>query len=70
MEITGGEYGQIKAEGAVSGPLTESLMGRLSMYYEDTDGFVEDSIGGDHYDIGNYSGRRRYFMNRMKNCPY
>ncbi len=31
VELTGGEYGQFKAEGAVSGPLSDSLMGRVSI---------------------------------------
>lgn len=57
IELTGGEYGQIKAEGAISGPLAESLKGRLSMYYEDTDGYIENSTGPDSHDVGNYSGR-------------
>ena len=29
LELTGGEFGQIRAEGAVSGPLGDSLSGRL-----------------------------------------
>ena len=57
IELTGGEYGQFKAEGAISGPLAEALKGRLSMYYEDTDGYIENSTGPDAHDVGNYSGR-------------
>ena len=57
IELTGGEYGQFKAEGAISGPLAKSLKGRLSMYYEDTDGYIENSTGPDSHDVGNYSGR-------------
>lgn len=57
VEVTGGEYGQIKVEGAVSGPLGETLNGRLSMYYEHTDGYIENSTGDDSHDVGNYSGR-------------
>ena len=57
IELTGGEYGQFKAEGAVSGPLADSISGRLSMYFEDTDGYIENSTGPDSHDVGNYSGR-------------
>ena len=57
IELTGGEYGQIRAEGAVSGPLSDKVKGRLSMYYEDTDGYIKNSTGPDSHDVGNYSGR-------------
>ncbi len=57
IEFTAGEYGQIKGEGAVSGPLSDVLKGRLSMYYEDTDGFLEIDNGPDTRDVGNFSGR-------------
>ena len=57
VELTGGEYGQFKAEGAVSGPLSDSLMGRVSMYFEDTGGYIKNSTGDDSHDVGNYSGR-------------
>lgn len=56
-ELSGAEYGEIKAEGAVSGPITDSLMGRLSMFYQDNDGYIENSTGDDSHDVGNYSGR-------------
>ena len=57
VELTGGEYGQIRAEGALSGPLGDTLSGRLSLAYEDTDGYQENRIGDDLNDVNNFSGR-------------
>ena len=57
LELTGGEFGQIRAEGAASGPLGDSLSGRLSLAYENTDGYQENRIGPDVNDVDNFSGR-------------
>jgi iron complex outermembrane receptor protein len=57
LEVTGGEYGQVRVEGALSGPLTDTLAGRLSLAYEDTDGYQENRLGDDLNDVNNISGR-------------
>ena len=57
IELTGGEFGQIRTEGVLSGPLGETLAGRLSITYEDTDGYQENRIGDDLNDVNNFSGR-------------
>ena len=59
IEATGGEYGQNRFEGAVSGPLTDVLAGRLSMAYHDDDGYIENLTltDRDSNDIHNFSGR-------------
>lgn len=56
-ELTGGDFGMIKGEAAVSGPLGDGLSGRLSVFHESNDGFVENDIGDDPYNRNNYSGR-------------
>ena len=44
-ELTFAEYDQLKFEGAVSGPLTERVQGRLSVATNRHDGYVETNIG-------------------------
>lgn len=56
-ELTGGEFGMIKAEAAVSGSLSDTINGRLSLFHESNDGFVENTIGDDPYNRNNNSGR-------------
>ena len=57
VEVTGGEYEQIRTEAAISGPLGETMAGRLSFSYEDTDGYQENRIGDDVNDVNNISLR-------------
>jgi iron complex outermembrane receptor protein len=57
FELTAGEFGQIRAEGVFSGPLSDTTSGRLSLAYEKTDGYQENSIGDDLNDVNNFSGR-------------
>ena len=57
IELTGGEFGQVRTEGALSGPLGETLSGRISLAYEDTDGYQENRIGDDLNDVNNFSAR-------------
>ena len=42
-----GSYDQIKAEGAVSGPLNDGMRARLAGAYHQHDGYVENRIGPD-----------------------
>ena len=45
-------------EGAISGPLTDSLSGRVALRYEDRDGYVENLTNGeDDQSVDDYSGR-------------
>jgi len=57
FELTGGEFGQVRAESVFSGPLGDTTAGRLSLAYEKTDGFQENTIGDDLNDVNNFSGR-------------
>jgi iron complex outermembrane receptor protein len=57
LTVTGGSYGQIATEGAISGPLSETLRARLSFTTEHRGGYIENAVGKD---IGNarfYAGR-------------
>lgn len=57
LTVTGGSYGQIATEGAISGPISDGLRARLSFTTEHRDGYIKNSTGRD---IGNsrfYAGR-------------
>ena len=57
-EFTAGENEKIRFEGAVSGPITDSLAGRLSVAYEDDDSYITDLGPNDAgLDINNFSTR-------------
>ncbi len=54
--FTVGRYNQVVVDGAVSGPLSDSLQGRLAFIYNEDDGWMEsvdpsvpDRGGNDHY---------------------
>ena len=56
--VTAGSYGQFIAEGAISGPLTETMQGRIAAISNTDDGYmesvipgVEDRGGNDHYAV-------------------
>jgi len=58
VEVEVGDFDEVRAEGAVSGPLGNVLKGRLSLRYENNDGYVEELTGKrNHHDIDNNSGR-------------
>jgi iron complex outermembrane receptor protein len=46
-KVTVGDYGQFKFEGAVGGPITETLSGRLSVSTHDNDGYITNRLGED-----------------------
>jgi iron complex outermembrane receptor protein len=56
-EITYADYNQLKFEGAVSGPLTDRLLGRLSLASNRQDGFMENRIAEDSGEEDQYNGR-------------
>jgi iron complex outermembrane receptor protein len=57
VELTVGDFGQIRGEAVLSGPLNDTTSGRLSLAYEKTDGYQENTIGEDLNDVNNFSGR-------------
>jgi iron complex outermembrane receptor protein len=53
VDLTLGEYNQVKAEGAIGGPLTDTLSGRISAAMDKYDGFTENRFpGGQDYNEG------------------
>jgi iron complex outermembrane receptor protein len=56
-ELTLAEHNQVKFEGAVSGPLAPTLLGRLSVSTNRYDGFVKNRIGPNAAEDEQYNGR-------------
>lgn len=56
-ELTIAEHDQVKFEGAVGGPLSDKLLGRLSFATNHMDGYIDNRGGQDHGDVENYSYR-------------
>ena len=55
-DLTYGSYNQVVVDGAVSGPFTDNLQGRLAFIYDKDDGYMESIVAGvpdrggnDHY---------------------
>jgi iron complex outermembrane receptor protein len=46
VDVTGAEYGQLKFEGAIGGPLSNSVDGRLSIATDNHDGYTENRFPG------------------------
>ncbi|MFT6958327.1 MAG: iron complex outermembrane receptor protein [Halieaceae bacterium] len=57
VELTVAEYDQLRLEGAVSGPLSDRIAGRLSFSRDEHDGYLENRIGDDLRDTDGYSVR-------------
>ena len=55
--LTGGNYGEIDSEGAVSGPLGAGLSGRFSFSTAKHDGYIHNLDGPDVNDQDQYAGR-------------
>lgn len=56
---TFGSYGEIGTEGAISGPLTDRIRGRLSFSTDKYDGYIKNRIGPD-------VGSRRFYAARLQ----
>ena len=58
VRVTGGDYGRLDAEAAISLPVSDRLMVRVAYQQQNRDGFTEDIIKGIDYDNrDNYSAR-------------
>ncbi|HSC83900.1 MAG TPA: TonB-dependent receptor, partial [Pseudomonas sp.] len=58
LELSGGERSYFQGKGTVSGPLTETLAGRLSAYRTREDGYIENTYNGDELNGGEREGVR------------
>lgn len=56
-QVTAGNFKEKGFEGAIGGPLTQSLSARLSLYANSHDGYFENSIGANQEAAKNYSAR-------------
>ncbi|ACO77060.1 TonB-dependent receptor [Azotobacter vinelandii CA] len=58
VEISGGEDGYFQTKGSVSGPLSDTLAGRLSAYRSRDDGYIKNIHDGDELNGGSRQGFR------------
>ena len=60
-----GEESQVKAEGAISGPFTDTIAGRLSLAYNNHDGYVKNRTPGvqDYNGADSIAGRAQLQFN-------
>jgi iron complex outermembrane receptor protein len=56
-DLSAGNYGALRLEAAIGGPLTDSLRGRLSVVKDSHDGYFDNAIGPDKGDADNTSWR-------------
>lgn len=52
-----GDYDSYSIQGAVSGPLSETVRGRLALFHSRADGFLENEIGPDQIEDDTIAGR-------------
>ncbi|WKN24423.2 TonB-dependent receptor [Azotobacter vinelandii] len=62
VEISGGEDGYFQTKGSVSGPLSDTLAGRLSAYRTRDDGYVKNIHDGDDLNGGARQGFRSQLL--------
>ena len=67
MQMTGGNFGTIQSEGAVSGPLTDALSARLSFSTSDHDGYITNRIGPDINNQKQYAARLQFRLKLADN---
>ena len=58
--VDAGQYGLVRLEGALSGPLTDTLSARLSVSATRQDGFVTNTIGPDKEGVRDLSTRLQF----------
>ena len=47
IDVTGGEYGEIRTEGAFGGALSDRVQGRISGLYQSNDGYITNNFPGE-----------------------
>jgi iron complex outermembrane recepter protein len=60
MQVTGGNFGTVESEGAVSGPLSDRVTARLSFDTSKHDGYITNRIGHSIEDQNQYAMRLQF----------
>ena len=60
LQVTGGNFGTIESEGALSGPLTDQISARLSFDTANHKGYISNSIGHAINDQAQYAMRLQF----------
>lgn len=56
-ELQFGQHNMLEFRGAVSGPLSDSVLARLSLATKNNDGYMRNRLGGEQGGAQNYAGR-------------
>src|SRR5581483_9003607 len=62
LQVTGGNFGTIQSEGALSGPLTDRLSARFSFSTADHNGYITNRVGPDVNDQKQYAARLQFLL--------
>lgn len=57
LKLTAGSYDSWGIQGALSGPLSDTVRGRVALYHSRADGFIENAIGPDQIEDDTIAGR-------------
>ncbi len=70
-QLTGGEYGQVKFQGAAGGALTDRVLGRISVATHHNDGYIDNRVLGDDINNANdYAGRVQLLFELSDNLEF
>jgi len=61
-ELTGGRFGLAHERVTVTGPITESLSGRVSVFHTGRDGTIDDASGADLNNLNKTGGRAQLYF--------
>jgi iron complex outermembrane receptor protein len=69
-DVTVGEYDLVRTEGAISGKITDRVLGRLSFATNYHDALVDNRIGPDVWEAEEYNGRGQLLLKLSDNAEF
>lgn len=57
MKASAGSYSSYSVQGAISGPLTDTIKARLALFHSQADGYIDNAIGPDQLEDDTLAGR-------------
>src|ERR1043165_1862529 len=67
LDVTGGNFTRVDAEGAIGGPLTDTLSARAAFAINYHDGYINNRLGGNINNTKQYAGRVQFKWNFADN---
>ncbi len=63
LKVGYGNLNRLKAEGYINGGISDKISARLSLYYDESDGYTDDAISGEDLDTRQtFSGRLQFLI--------